>query len=432
MMMNRRNAMAVLAGGSLSLADAGFGLSAAPKRAVHSTMRLSQHGSGRATAYAEANKIVTVDEKTHVTWLDSVQDGFRVRIRTLDRRSGQWSQTWTVGPAHDNHGGPTLTVDSRGHLHVVYFPHHNPFRYRSSLKPNDASAWSDEVQFGRKLSYPTLVCGPDDTLYLTARRSHARMPWTVEMWKKPVGKAWEMVGTILRSRAGGYSHFQEALAWGPDHKRLHLSVRIYENGGSVEVVGYMFSDDFGKTWRGRNGRVIEQPVSAETIDVIASGGRVEGKSSHKCGTISVTADGQPVIVYSASSSPGAEMIVATPDGKSAWSRHGLASAVAGQWPDWRIGPAAEVSINRQGTMYVLATMASEGKNGVALISSKDLGRTIKLERPAAGVKQAKKWLANLERVTGHHRVDGRPGVIFTAGTRGKGNTDILNNDVFWV
>ena len=431
-MMDRRNAMAVLAGGSLSLADAGFALSAAPKRAVHSTMRLSQHGSGRATAYAEANKIVTVGEKTHVTWLDSVQDGFRVRIRTLDRRSGQWSQTWTVGPAHDNHGGPTLTVDSRGHLHVVYFPHHNPFRYRSSLKPNDASAWSDEVQFGRKLTYPTLVCGPDDTLYLTARRSHARMPWTVEMWKKPVGKAWEMVGTILRSRAGGYSHFQEALAWGPDHKRLHLSVRIYENGGSVEVVGYMFSDDFGKTWRGRNGRVIEQPVSAETIDVIASGGRVEGKSSHKCGTISVTADGQPVIVYSASSSPGAEMIVATPDGKSAWSRHGLASAVAGQWPDWRIGPAAEVSINRQGTMYVLATMASEGKNGVALISSKDLGRTIKLERPAAGVKQAKKWLANLERVTGHHRVDGRPGLIFTAGTRGKGNTDILSNDVFWV
>ena len=431
-MMDRRNAMAVLAGGSLSLADAGFALSAAPKRAVHSTMRLSQHGSGRATAYAEANKIVTVGEKTHVTWLDSVQDGFRVRIRTLDRRSGQWSQTWTVGPAHDNHGGPTLTVDSRGHLHVVYFPHHNPFRYRSSLKPNDASAWSDEVQFGRKLTYPTLVCGPDDTLYLTARRSHARMPWTVEMWKKPVGKAWEMVGTILRSRAGGYSHFQEALAWGPDHKRLHLSVRIYENGGSVEVVGYMFSDDFGKTWRGRNGRVIEQPVSAETIDVIASGGRVEGKSSHKWGTISVTADGQPVIVYSASSSPGAEMIVATPDGKSAWSRHGLASAVAGQWPDWRIGPAAEVSINRQGTMYVLATMASEGKNGVALISSKDLGRTIKLERPAAGVKQAKKWLANLERVTGHHRVDGRPGVIFTAGTRGKGNTDILSNDVFWT
>ena len=126
------------------------------------------------------------------------------------------------------------------------------------------------------------------------------------------------------------------------------------------------------------------------------------------------------------------MIVATPDGKSGWRRHGLASAVARQWPDWRIGPAAEVSINRQGTMYVLASMASEGQNDVALISSKDLGRTIRVERPAAGVKQAKKWLANLERATGHHAIDGRPGVIFTAGTRGKGNADILSNDVYWA
>ena len=315
---------------------------------------------------------------------------------------------------------------------MVYFPHHHPFRYRASLKPNDASAWSDEVEFGRKLTYPTLVCGADDTLYMTARRSYGKMPWTVEMWKKPVGKDWEMVGTILRSRAVGYSHFQEALAWGPDHKRLHLSVRIHENRGAVEVVGYMFSDDFGKTWRGRNGRPLVQPVSAETIDVIASGGRVEGKSSHKCGTIAVTDDGKPVVLYSASNSPGAEMILATPDGKSGWQRRGLAAAVSKTWPGWSIGPAAEVSINRQGTMYVVAAMASEGQNDVALISSKDLGRTIEIERPAAGVKQDKKWLANLERATGHHQVNGRPSVIFTAGTRGKGNTDILSNDVFWA
>ena len=429
MMMNRRDALAVLAGGTLSLANAE--LSAAPTK-VHAAALLSRSGSGRATAYAEANKIVTVGDKTHVTWLDSIKDGFRVRVRTLDRKNGQWSKTWTVGPAHDNHGGPSLTVDSRGHLHVVYFPHHHPFRYRASLKPNDASAWSDEVEFGRKLTYPTLVCGADDTLYMTARRSYGKMPWTVEMWKKPVGKDWEMVGTILRSRAVGYSHFQEALAWGPAHKRLHLSVRIHENRGAVEVVGYMFSDDFGKTWRGRNGRPLVQPVSAETIDVIASGGRVEGKSSHKCGTIAVTDDGKPVVLYSASNSPGAEMILATPDGKSGWQRRGLAAAVSKTWPGWSIGPAAEVSINRQGTMYVVAAMASEGQNDVALISSKDLGRTIEIERPAAGVKQDKKWLANLERATGHHQVNGRPGVIFTAGPRGKGNTDILSNDVFWA
>ena len=46
---------------------------------------LSAHGCGRATAYPQENKIVTLDDRVHVAWLDSVADGFRVRIRTLDR-----------------------------------------------------------------------------------------------------------------------------------------------------------------------------------------------------------------------------------------------------------------------------------------------------------------------------------------------------------
>ena len=57
------------------------------------TMLLSRHGSGRASAYAEANKIVTYQHKTHVAWLDSVTDEFYVRIRTLDRQSNQ-TKAW--------------------------------------------------------------------------------------------------------------------------------------------------------------------------------------------------------------------------------------------------------------------------------------------------------------------------------------------------
>ena len=51
---------------------------------------LSVDGCGRATAYPQENKIVTVGDLVHVAWLDSVAEGFRVRIRTLDRRSGSW------------------------------------------------------------------------------------------------------------------------------------------------------------------------------------------------------------------------------------------------------------------------------------------------------------------------------------------------------
>jgi len=101
---------------------------------------LSEQGCGRATGYAEANKIVTFGDHTHVTWLDSPAEGFRVRVRTLNRMTGEWSPTSTIGEGYDNHGGPALTVDREGYLHIVYFPHHHAFRYRRSKRPNDAAA----------------------------------------------------------------------------------------------------------------------------------------------------------------------------------------------------------------------------------------------------------------------------------------------------
>ena len=131
---------------------------------------LSSEGSGRATSYGESNKIVTVGGKTHVAWLDAIAEGFRVRVRTLDRRTGQWGPIVAIGDGQDNHGGPALIVDSKGYLHIVYYPHHQPFRYRRSVRPNDASEWGPEIKFGEALSYPVMLCAPDDTIILTARR----------------------------------------------------------------------------------------------------------------------------------------------------------------------------------------------------------------------------------------------------------------------
>jgi len=73
---------------------------------------LSTTGCSAATAHPAANKIVTVDGKTHVGWVDSDDERFQVRIRTLDRATGLWSPKYTVGDAFDNHGGPALAADS--------------------------------------------------------------------------------------------------------------------------------------------------------------------------------------------------------------------------------------------------------------------------------------------------------------------------------
>ena len=97
---------------------------------------LSERGCGRATAYEKSNKIVTIGDKTHVSWLDTEKGKFLVKIQTLDRGTGEWSAVYTVGQAFDNHGGPALTCDNSGYLHIVYYPHHHPFRYRRSVRTN--------------------------------------------------------------------------------------------------------------------------------------------------------------------------------------------------------------------------------------------------------------------------------------------------------
>ena len=78
-------------------------VSAAMPPAARAT--LSVEGSGRATAYSDQHKIITVQDKTHVVWLDADQLRFLVRGRTLDRTTGQWSEVVTIGEAQDNHGG---------------------------------------------------------------------------------------------------------------------------------------------------------------------------------------------------------------------------------------------------------------------------------------------------------------------------------------
>ena len=189
-------------------------------------MLLSSHGCESATA-GTGNKIITYQGKTHVAWLDSTEGGYFVVIRTLDRKTGKWSRPHTIGKSHDNHGRPALTIDSKGYLHVVYGLHHNAIPYRRSMRPNDASAWTEPVTFGSRLSYPTLMCGHDDSLYLTGRFGWAG----VRLYVKPPGKPWEDRGLIVRSEENcrGYAAFHSGLSWGPKQRVLHFACRTFQS-----------------------------------------------------------------------------------------------------------------------------------------------------------------------------------------------------------
>ncbi len=443
-MMRRRDFLKGVAAGTTAMGFGALKGSAAAAR-PREPFLLSSNGCGRATGYAETNKIVTVGGKTHVVWLDSVKEGFRVRVRTLDRATGTWSSTYTVGEAYDNHGGPALTVDSKGHLHIVYYPHHHPFRYRRSSHPNDASAWDSETKFGTRCTYPTLVVGPDDTLYLTCRESDkGNHPWVVNLYTKKPNGGWQGPTTILRADVGGYAHFQEALAWGPDHRTLHLSTRMYGGKpGRAHTLGYMRSLDSGKCWERTDGKRIELPATSSTISVIAQD-RPDGKRAHRCGSIAVDAAGRPHVLFSETSLPKPEAWIATPGKSGQWRRHPLLRYISKDLPGWCGAMPGGITFGADDRIFVALTATElkvldgekcggwgSPRNEVVWLESSDGGRSFSAKMVSKPNPSCAHWLPNVERPTGHNRVD-VPGVIYTAGTRGENNKQIVSNGVWWV
>jgi len=406
---------------------------------------LSQQGCGRATGYAEANKIVTRGDRTHVAWLDSAQEGFRVRVRTLNRRTGQWSPQFTVGEAFDNHGGPALTIDRRGFLHVVYYPHHHAMRYRKSKTPNDASAWEDEIKIGERLTYPTLVCGPDDTLYLTCRRSFSDVPWQVELWKRLPGEPWRRQGAVLESRYRGYAHFQESLAWGPDHRTLHLGCRFHEKTdakayGRLQTVAYLVSRDSGRHWQRSDGRNVPLPATSESADLLAGGG-VDRQRILRAGAMAVDRAGRPHVLYSIEEEARARLLIAWPGKGGTWRRIDLTGHVPDRWSAWRPIAPGGITFGGRGRMVIVAMLQRRGaeeagwghsSSEVVAFSSDDHGKTFTFRVVSRPDRTVAHWLPNIERPTGHHQVPPDPGILYTAGPPGEGNADLLSNKVFFT
>jgi len=404
---------------------------------------ISKQGCGRASGYAEANKIITAKGKTHVAWIDSPTEGFRVRVATLNQKTGKWSPTYTVGQAKDNHGGPALTIDSEGYLHIAYFPHHGPFYYRRSKRSHDASEWEEEIQFGERLTYPTMICGADNTLYLTARRSFKDRSWFVELWEKKPKFIWNRVGPVMHSRHKGYAHFQESLAWGPDHKTIHLCCRFHELTdksayGRLQTVAYMKSEDFGRTWKRSDGSVIRKPITVDNIETIARGG-VDLKKSLRAGCMAVSTKGKPHLIYSTVVKQKGEAWLAVADGKGEWERMRLNDYLPRGWRSFNLIMAGGLSFDQQGRLHGVGQLQTgkqnekiwgDRSNEIAAFTVAGKGG-IQFRAISKFDPKTAHWLPNIERPTGHNTVPDRPGILFTGGTAGKANTDLLKNHVYF-
>jgi hypothetical protein len=226
-----------------------------------------------------ANKAVTLGEgaerRTHVVWHDYTPDpggpavgrGWQGRrnsaamVRTFHHVSGEWSEAFEIGPGVDNHNNPALVADSSGILHVVYGSHESPLFYRHSLRPNDASEWSAEIRCGRGLTYASLTCDAEDVLRFTAReRDYENLKRYLVCYEKHPGEDWERVARIVDSRRTNYTNFGNCLSV-DDDGHLHLSFSVYAPEISAgRCVGYLHSDDGGRSWQTASGSTVELPI----------------------------------------------------------------------------------------------------------------------------------------------------------------------------
>ena len=258
----------------------------------------------------------------------------------------------------------------------------------------------------------------------------------MNFYKKPPGGTWQKVGPLLRAQRKGYSHYQEALAWGPDFRTIHLSCRIYD-GGQSRVVGYLRSPDSGKTWQRHDGTPVELPATAETVTVIAS--EREFKDL-RCANIAVDSDGKPHLLYCAAAPSPSRAWIARPDESGVWQSLSLQEAADDLPIEGGLILPGCMTFDSENRLHAAMSIINPPKgesswghasNEVVLIQSSDKGRNFSARLVADPDPTASRWLPNLERPTGHNRVVS-PGLIYTSGHPGEKNTEMMSNEVYWV
>jgi hypothetical protein len=422
--------------------------------------------AGERASQGPGNKIVTLEGKTHFVWQDSFEQRYFARARTFDHTTGEWSVPATLSEGVDEHSRPTLVADTQGYLHVIMGGHNSPLQYNRSRDPHDSSVWTATESFGRN-TYPVLLSGPDDTLYLTARDgTHSG----IEIWTKRQSAAWKSSGLIVsrQERFSGYTGMHNDLDWGPDQKFLHMSQSFFlsrrpekneharDVAGRYQGIGYMCSTDCGSTWRTSEGTGISLPASSDSVDLLAEGESEFPKPGiDHCG-LAIDSKNRPYVGYVRHiPDPCTAYLKTFSDG--AWRDLPLGPAIASAWPGH--GPTRFKPVfTADDRMCILLEIVpldhpnanwNPGIHGLPAfwlrdfpelahlvwLESTDYGESFTPHQPIIDVPDKGQLLPSIERRNGACPIPAgtRPSFLYTLGDwryADKGET--IDNDLYWV
>ncbi|HUX57085.1 MAG TPA: BNR-4 repeat-containing protein [Bacteroidales bacterium] len=95
-------------------------------------------------------------------------------IITYTHATGAWSNRVIIGGAvlTDDHGQPSILIDSSGYIHCVWDSHNSELKYSKSTNPEDITAWTPmttPTPGAEVCTYPQLIEFSDGTIYLFYR-----------------------------------------------------------------------------------------------------------------------------------------------------------------------------------------------------------------------------------------------------------------------
>ncbi len=190
---------------------------------------VSRQCIGLASHSGIPSSVVSHGDRIHVVWAEATDPavkapGVPTYVASFDRQGHRLGEPALVGygpPANDIHNSPSITIDSRGYLHVLVGTHGRAFPYVRSLQPNTAHAgWTDPVPVGEGLglTYIGLVCGRGDTLHLVCRywrMNEAPFPAshhaTLAHLRKPSDGPWQPPQVLIVPPLSEYSVFYHRL-----------------------------------------------------------------------------------------------------------------------------------------------------------------------------------------------------------------------------
>jgi hypothetical protein len=392
---------------------------------------LSSKGSTRASAYVFGNKVITLEGKTHVLWLDAIST---VCGRTFDHATETWSEKVELFEGCDNHTNPSLALDADGHLHLAYGPHgwwgnwnSGCFKHVVSEKPNSIESWKDEVSFGYNATYACLITTPSGLDCIAYRGGDPPSPLMFQK-QRPQG-GWAPAQPIMHQDIAPQYTNVGATIVSDQEGTLYIAGHFYnlKTDARSTGVGALKSTDMGESWTNLAGESCDTPVLLNESVAVPH----HGDGDIRLGGLALDASGS---LWISSGNKGYGQL-SNWTGES-WRTIDLCAFL----PEDRTADAGAIAIDTTGRIHMTVGLNipvpqeeswGHGAQEVFHLVSDDAGNSFECTQISPSNEALPNWLPSISQGGIHQPIE-HPVIVYTHGEKGVGCSPDTETDVYCV